>query len=80
MRGDGYPVNYGTSFVMTVDMSGDEVRAWALLTYGQTGDRQSPEFEVQTIRFSDKAWRTVAFTDAQIDADPQLTVEHVSGD
>jgi acyl-homoserine-lactone acylase len=80
MRGDGYPVNYGTSFVMTVDMSGDEVRAWALLTYGQTGDRQSPEFEVQTIRFSDKAWRTVAFTDAQIEADPQLTVEHVSGD
>ena len=62
MRGDGYPVNYGTSFVMTVDMSGDEVRAWALLTYGQTGDRQSPEFEVQTVRFSDKAWRTVAFT------------------
>jgi acyl-homoserine-lactone acylase len=80
LRGEGYPVNYGTSFVLTVDLSGDEPRAWALLTYGQTGDRESPDFEVQTVRFSDKAWRTVAFTDAQIEADPQLTTEHVTGD
>ena len=65
---------------MTVDLSGDEVRAWALLTYGQTGDRTSPEFDVQTIRFSDKAWRTVAYTDDEIAADPQLTEEHVTGD
>lgn len=80
LRGEGYPVNSGTSFVMTVDLSGDEVRAWALLTYGQTGDRESPEFVVQTERFSDKAWRTVAFTDEQIAADPNLTEEQVAGD
>ena len=80
LRGEGYPVNFGSSFIMTVDLSGDEVRAWALLTYGQTGDRTSPEFDVQTIRFSDKAWRTVAYTDDEIAADPQLTEEHVTGD
>ena len=80
LRGEGYPVNSGTSFVMTVDLSGDEVRAWALLTYGQTGDRESPDFDVQTVRFSDKAWRTVAFTDEQIVTDPELTEQHVSGD
>ena len=57
----------------------DEVRAWALLTYGQTGDRESPDFEVQTVRFSEKAWRTVAYTEAQIEADPQLTTEQVTG-
>jgi acyl-homoserine-lactone acylase len=79
LRGEGYPVNYGTSFVLTVDFTGPEVRAWALLTYGQTGDRDAPDFEVQTVRFSDKAWRTVAFTDEQIEADPQLTTEHVTG-
>jgi acyl-homoserine-lactone acylase len=80
LRGEGYPVNSGTSFVMTVDLSGDEVRAWALLTYGQTGDRESPDFVVQTERFSDKAWRTVAFTDEQIAADPNLIEQDVAGD
>jgi acyl-homoserine-lactone acylase len=80
LRGEGYPVNSGTSFVMTVDLSGDEVRAWALLTYGQTGDRESPDFDVQMERFSDKAWRTVAFTDEQIAADPNLTEDQVAGD
>ena len=80
LRGEGYPVNSGTSFVMTVDLSGDEVRAWALLTYGQTGDRESPDFDVQTIRFSDKAWRTVAYTATEIAADPNLTEEHVTGE
>jgi acyl-homoserine-lactone acylase len=73
LRGEGFPVNYGTSFVMTVDYTGDQVQAWAILTYGQTDDRESPLFEQQTIRFSEKNWRTVAFTDEQISADPNLT-------
>jgi len=73
LRGEGFPVNYGTSFVMTVDYTGDQVQAWAILTYGQTDDRGSPLFEQQTIRFSEKNWRTVAFTDEQIAADPNLT-------
>ena len=58
---------------MTVDYTGDQVQAWAILTYGQTDDRESPLFEQQTIRFSEKNWRTVAFTDEQIAADPNLT-------
>ena len=57
---------------MTVDFSGEEPAAWALLVYGQTGDRLSPLFEVQTQAFSDKQWRQVAFTDEQIEADPDL--------
>ncbi len=52
MRADGYPVNFGTSFVMTVDYSAGPVQAWSLLTYGETGDRGSPLFESQTVRFS----------------------------
>jgi acyl-homoserine-lactone acylase len=72
LRGEGYRINYGTSFVMTVDLTGDEPAAWALLVYGQTGDRLSPLFDVQTLQFSDKQWRQVAFTDAQIEADPEL--------
>jgi acyl-homoserine-lactone acylase len=73
LRGEGYRINFGTSFVMVVDYTGDEVEASALLVYGQTGDRTSDLFDVQTQRFSDKEWREVAFTDAQIEADPNLT-------
>ena len=70
LRGDGYPVNFGTSFVMVVDFTAETPTASALLTYGETGDRSSPEFESQTIRFSEKNWRTVLRSDEEIAADP----------
>ena len=79
LRGEGYRVNSGTSFVMTVDFTGAEVQAWALLVYGQTGDRSSPLFESQTVAFSEKRWRQVAFTDEQIEADPDLDTYVVAG-
>ncbi len=79
LRGEGYRVNAGTSFVMTVDYTGAEPAAWALLVYGQTGDRTSPLFDVQTEAFSNKVWRQVAFTDAQIEADPELDTYTVIG-
>jgi acyl-homoserine-lactone acylase len=79
LRGEGYQINAGTSFVMTVDYTGAEPAAWALLVYGQTGDRTSPLFDVQTEAFSDKAWRQVAFTDSQIEADPELDTYTVIG-
>jgi acyl-homoserine-lactone acylase len=79
LRGDGYRINYGTSFVMTVDYTGDDVQAWALLVYGQTGDRTSPLFDSQTVAFSEKQWRQVAFTDEQIEADADLETYTVIG-
>jgi acyl-homoserine-lactone acylase len=79
LRGDGYRINFGTSFVMTVDYTGDDVEAWALLVYGQTGDRTSPDFDSQTEAFSNKVWRQVAFTEAQIAADPNLATDTVVG-
>jgi acyl-homoserine-lactone acylase len=79
IRGSGYPVNAGTSFVMTVDFSRDEPRAWAILTYGQSDERTSPLFDQQTIRFSEKNWRPVAFTDQQILSDVNLQEQVVQG-
>jgi acyl-homoserine-lactone acylase len=79
MRGEGYRINYGTSFVMAVDYTGDDVQAWALLVYGQTLDRSSPLFDSQTVEFSQKQWRQVAFTDSQIAADPNLETYTVIG-
>lgn len=80
LRGEGYRINYGTSFVMTVDYSGDELQAWALLTYGETDDRESPLFEVQAVQFSEKSWREVVFTNEQIEADPNFTERTITGD
>ena len=64
---------------MTVGYTGDDVEAWALLVYGQTGDRTSPDFDAQTEAFSNKVWRQVAFTEAQIAADPNLDTYPVVG-
>ncbi len=79
LRGEGFPVNFGSSFIMAVDYTGDAVQAWAILTYGETGDRTSPLFEQQTVRFSEKNWREVAFTDEQINADANLTEQTIVG-
>ena len=79
LRDGGYPVDNGTSWLMTVDLTGDEPAAWVMLTYGETGDRSSPLFDVQTQRFSDKNWREAAFTEAAIAADPDLTEQTVTG-
>ncbi len=79
IRSAGYQINTGTSFVMTVDLTGDEVAAWALLVYGQTDDRGSADFDAQMEAFSDKRWREVAFTDEQIEADPALVTSTVVG-
>jgi acyl-homoserine-lactone acylase len=79
LRGEGYRINFGTSFVMTVDYTGTEPAAWALLVYGQSDDRTLPLSDVQTEAFSNKIWRQVAFTDEQIEADPELDTYTVIG-
>jgi acyl-homoserine-lactone acylase len=45
----------------------------AILTYGNTALRDTEIFSSQTMRFSEKNWRSVAFTEEQIAADPALT-------
>jgi acyl-homoserine-lactone acylase len=79
LREEGYRVNSGTSFVMTVDYTGDTPEAWAILVYGESGDRTSPVFDSQMVRFSEKNWRKVALTDEQIDSDPDLVTSTVVG-
>jgi acyl-homoserine-lactone acylase len=56
---DGYPVNFGSSFVMAVDLGGDTPTARVLLAYGNTQDRADPAFVDATRSFSEKRWRTV---------------------
>jgi acyl-homoserine-lactone acylase len=78
LTADGYPITTGTSFLMALEFTPTGPRARAFLTYGQSGDRESPQFVDQTRLFSEKAWRPVLFTEQDIVADPNLTTIAVS--
>lgn len=77
---EGYVVNYGTSFIMTLEYTDEGPHAQAFLTYGQSDDPTNPWHTDQTQLFSDKAWRDILFTEEAILADPNLEVEEVFGD
>jgi len=70
----GYPVNRGTSFIMVMEFTRKGPRAWAFLTYSQSGDPESPHFADQTGLFSKKEWRQVLFRADQIEKDPNLSI------
>ncbi len=79
LRVGGYPTIYGTSFVMIAWFDDDGPHARGLLAYGQSGDPASPHHADQTVAFSEKALRPMLLTDAEIDADPNLSERTVSG-
>ncbi len=68
---EGYVVNYGTSFIMTLEYTDDGPNATAFLTYSQSGDPTSPHYADQTSRFSEKQWRPILWDDEDILADEQ---------
>ncbi len=68
LKDKGYPVTYGTSFIMTLSYTDSGPVAEAFLTYGQSGDPGSEWYTDQTKLFSSKAWRPVLFTSQQIDS------------
>jgi acyl-homoserine-lactone acylase len=75
----GYPVNYGTSFLMAVAFEDDGPRAEALVTYSGSEDPRSPHFSDQTALYSSGTpWRPVLFTPQQIQADPNLREQEVT--
>jgi acyl-homoserine-lactone acylase len=64
----GYRINYGTSFLFALAYGPDGPQAKAFLTYGNTADRSSKAYTEATEAFSEKAWRDVAFTEADVAA------------
>lgn len=74
----GYQCVYGASFVMAVEMGPNGPTAQGLLTYGQSGDVDSPHHIDQMQAFADKALRPIAYRDDDIAADPNLTVTEVA--
>jgi acyl-homoserine-lactone acylase len=73
----GYVVNYGTSFLATVQYTASGPQARGLLTFGESGDPSSPHYADQTRLFTTKTLRPMLFTDAAINADPNLSIEAV---
>jgi len=66
---EGYVVNYGTSFIMTLQYTDDGPEATAFLTYGQSSDPTSSHYTDQTNRFSEEQWRPILWHEADILAD-----------
>ncbi len=75
---EGYVVNYGTSFIMTMQFDDEGPRAEAFLTYSESADPESDYFADQTQLFSDKAWRPCLFREQEILDDPELETYSVS--
>lgn len=79
LRPNGYPINFGTSFLLVVGYGDDGPRAASILTYGETGDRDSPLFTSQVKRFAKKKFKPVLFTTSEIEDNSDLDVTKVRG-
>lgn len=66
---DGYQMNYGNSFVLTVELTEAGVQAGAVMTYSQSDDPSSPHFDDQTALYEDGSFRPVRYTEEEIAGD-----------
>ena len=74
----GYIVNYGTSYIQTVQFTDTGPNAQAFLTFSQSTNPASPNFADQTARFSAKQWITLPFTESAITSDPGYRTSTIS--
>lgn len=70
-----YRINYGSSFILSLEMTPEGPEAEAFLSFSQSHDPESENFADQTQLYSDKTWRPVLFKDADIQADLKRTVK-----
>ncbi len=71
-------VTEGTSYLQVVGFDKNGPQAQAMLSYSQSTHAKSPYFADQTERFSQKAWITQAYTEAQITADPAYSSKKIA--
>jgi acyl-homoserine-lactone acylase len=70
----------GSSFIQAVTWNSTSCPVGAtILTYSESSNPDSPHFADQTKLFSQKKWLTDRFCEAQISADPNLTITTVTG-
>jgi len=71
------PVNFGSSYLLAVELTPAGRTVRALLTYGNSSDPASPWYRDQLGAFARAELRTVPLTDAEIAADPDHRVEEI---
>ena len=69
---------HGTSYVQVVEFEADGPKAEAVLSYGQSAHPDSPHYGDQTRLYAAEAWWPLPFTEAEIAADPALTVTRLT--
>ena len=69
---EGYVVNYGTSFLMAVELTPKGPECQAIMSFSQSIDPESPYFSDQTKLYSNKEWRACHYSQEAILADPAL--------
>ena len=74
LKDKGYPITYGTSFIMALSFTDNGPVGEAFMTYSQSGDPTSPFFTDQTKLFSEKAWRPILYRDEDIKANTLSTM------
>ncbi len=80
LSADGYPLNYGTSFLFIVAFRADGPEGRAVLTYGQSGDPTDEHSRDQMELFSSKTWRETWFRAADVAANAVGDPIVISGD
>jgi acyl-homoserine-lactone acylase len=79
LTAEGYRCTYGTSFLMSVELTDDGPVGIGLLAYGQSGDPRSPHHRDGTDAYAAKQARPLLFADDAIESDPNLERRTVSG-
>jgi acyl-homoserine-lactone acylase len=69
-----YRINYGSSFILSLEMTPEGPTAEAFLSFSQSHDPESENYADQTQLFSNQTWRPVLFKEADIAADLKRTV------
>jgi acyl-homoserine-lactone acylase len=62
---------------MAVELTPQGPRARTILAYSQSANPTSDHYRDQTVLFSRKRWVTGRFTEAEINADPNLRTQTV---
>jgi len=75
LTSDGYQVNYGNSFVMTMEFADDGPHCEAILTYSQSDDPASEHFADQSRVYAEGGFRPCRYEEADVAADTQEELE-----
>jgi acyl-homoserine-lactone acylase len=73
------PVDFGSSFIMAVELTRSGPKAKTMLTYSESANPASPHFTDQTQLFSRGQWVTDRFSEADIASSPDLHGSIVRG-